>query len=58
MGNPMANPGSMVGMGNPMVPPYAAAMQNQMSNMGIGPTGPMGQVQVNNIKVLITVSYS
>ncbi|KAJ0182701.1 hypothetical protein K1T71_002070 [Dendrolimus kikuchii] len=39
MGGPMANSASMVGMGNPMVPPYGATMQNQMTNMGMGPQG-------------------
>ncbi|XP_049874063.1 mediator of RNA polymerase II transcription subunit 30 [Pectinophora gossypiella] len=43
MGGPMGNTGGMVGMGNPMVPPYAAAMQNQMGSMGMGPQG-MGVV--------------
>ncbi|XP_013149364.1 PREDICTED: mediator of RNA polymerase II transcription subunit 30 isoform X1 [Papilio polytes] len=38
MAGPMGNPG-MVGMGNQMVPPYGAAMQNQMSNMAMGPQG-------------------
>lgn len=37
MGGPMGNPGGMVGMGNQMVPPYGAAMQNQMGNMGMAP---------------------
>lgn len=37
MGGPMANTGGMVGMGNQMVPPYGATMQNQMGNMGMGP---------------------
>lgn len=36
MAGPMGNPG-MVGMGNQMVPPYGAAMQNQMGNMAMGP---------------------
>ncbi|KAI5639721.1 mediator complex subunit 30 domain-containing protein [Phthorimaea operculella] len=43
MGNPMGSTGGMVGMGNPMVPPYAAALQNQMGTMGMGPQG-MGVV--------------
>ncbi|XP_072945938.1 mediator of RNA polymerase II transcription subunit 30 isoform X3 [Epargyreus clarus] len=38
MGGPMGNTG-MVGMGNQMVPPYGAAMQNQMGNMGMGGQG-------------------
>ncbi|KAL4716551.1 hypothetical protein ACJJTC_010215 [Scirpophaga incertulas] len=43
MGGPMTNTGGMVSMGNQMVPPYGAAMQNQMGNMGMGPQG-MGVV--------------
>ncbi|KAJ2947695.1 hypothetical protein O0L34_g9463 [Tuta absoluta] len=43
MGGPMGSSGGMVGMGNPMVPPYAAALQNQMGTMGMGPQG-MGVV--------------
>ncbi|XP_053622241.1 mediator of RNA polymerase II transcription subunit 30 [Plodia interpunctella] len=39
MGGPMGNPGGMVGMGNQMVPPYGAAIQNQMGNMGMAPQG-------------------
>lgn len=41
----MANSAGMVGMGNQMVPPYGATMQNQMTNMGMGP-------QVNQITLL------
>lgn len=37
MGGPMGNTGNMVGMGTQMVPPYGAAMQNQMGGMGMGP---------------------
>lgn len=37
MGGPMGNAAGMVGMGNPMVPPYGAGMQNQMGAMGMGP---------------------
>lgn len=33
----MAGAGGMVSMGTPMVPPYGAAMANQMGNMGMGP---------------------
>ncbi|KAG6447410.1 mediator of RNA polymerase II transcription subunit 30 [Manduca sexta] len=39
MGGPMGNAAGVVGMGNPMVPPYGSAMQNQMGNMGMGPQG-------------------
>lgn len=35
--NPMAGAGGIISMGNPMVPPYGAAMQNQMTNIGMGP---------------------
>ncbi|XP_068626317.1 mediator of RNA polymerase II transcription subunit 30-like [Battus philenor] len=38
MAGPMGNAG-MVGIGNQMVPPYGAAMQNQMGNMAMGPQG-------------------
>ncbi|XP_026319971.1 mediator of RNA polymerase II transcription subunit 30 isoform X2 [Hyposmocoma kahamanoa] len=37
MGGPMGGAAGMVGMGNPMVPPYGAGMQNQMGAMGMGP---------------------
>lgn len=33
----MPNTNPMVGMGNQMVPPYGATMQNQMGTMGMGP---------------------
>lgn len=36
MAGAMGNAG-MVGMGNQMVPPYGAQMQNQMGNMAMGP---------------------
>ncbi|XP_045492635.1 mediator of RNA polymerase II transcription subunit 30 [Colias croceus] len=38
MGGPMGAAG-MVGMGNQMVPPYGAPMQNQMAAMGMGGQG-------------------
>ncbi|CAG9117781.1 hypothetical protein JYU34_003553 [Plutella xylostella] len=37
MGGGMPNANAMVGMGNQMVPPYSAAIQSQMGNMGMGP---------------------
>lgn len=37
MGGSMGSAAGMVGMGNPMVPPYGTGMQNQMGAMGMGP---------------------
>lgn len=51
MGGPMANAAGMVGMGNQMVPPYGAAMQNQMGNMGMGP-------QVNTVCFIIKLLFT